>query len=382
MKSKRLWIAMVVLLAVLIGIVVWQQQQPAQQEEKVIKIGAILPLTGPAASFGQYVKEGIDLAVDEVNKESQIKFSIIYGDSKTSPKEAVAIFNRMVEINKTSIVIAALSSVAGALKPLSIEKNTILLYVDVAKPGVADGEHSFRIYPEANGTSGVIARFIANELKAKTAAILYINDDYGLASFEVFKNIFELLGGRVVFSEIYNFIQKDFRNIFIKLKGVKTFPDVIYINGYGPSFAKAIKQFREEEYFKNCVIAADVALGLPENLKLIGEAAEGAYFVDANLSSQFVKEFKRKYNKVPSSDAGYAYDAIKIIYYIIKNNSIFTTDDIRQGLQNLTGFQGVTGTITMKENGDANLQFVVKQIRNGVPQVVSMYSNGEKQNEQ
>ncbi|MEM4358364.1 MAG: ABC transporter substrate-binding protein [Candidatus Pacearchaeota archaeon] len=370
MKNKKtltIVAVVVVIVAIIVGINIYQ----SQKEPEVIKIGAILPLTGPAASFGQYVKEGIDLAIEEIITKSNMKFSILYYDSKNDPKEAVSGYNKMVLIEKPSVVIAALSSVASALAPLAISTNTIQIYVDVAKPGVADGKYCFRVYPEANGTAGVIAEFVANTLRATKAAVILINDDYGRASLDVFKRRFEASGGKVVFIESYQLLQKDFRDILTKLKSVKPMPDVIYLNGYGPSFVTAVRQIREQGI--KIQLVADVALGLPENLKGAGEAAEGTYFVDTDMSPEFIEKFIHKYGKEPSSDAGYAYDIIKILYKIVQENPKLTSNYISEQFRSLKDFPGVTGLITMKPNGDAELRFVVKQIIQGKPLLIKRY---------
>ncbi len=339
-----------------------------KKEPETMKIGAILPLTGPASSFGQYVKEGIDLAVEEVNRESSIKFSIYYEDSKNQPKEAVSAYNKIVSLEKVPVVITALSSVASALSPLASKTKTVQIYVDVAKPNVADGNYSFRIYPEANGTSGVLSKFAAKQLLAKTAAVIHINDDYGIASLDVFKKSFASYGGQVVFSETYELLQRDFRPQMIKLKNIGPTPDVIYLNGYGPSFVSLIRQLKESKIKSKLV--ADVALGLPENLDQAGNAAEGAYFVDGKITPGFVEKFEQRYKKKPSSDAGYAYDIMKILYSVVKKKGKFSNTSVQEIFLNLKDFPGVMGKISMKSNGDADLEFVVNQVRNGRPIVV------------
>ena len=366
MQKRNLWLiigALVVIAVIIIGIRLARKPTPREQ---VIKIGAILPLTGPASSFGQYVKEGIDLSVEEINKKNTpFKFHIIYEDSKNQPKEAVAAYNKMLAIEKPYVVIAALSSVASALAPLAPKNKTVLLFVDVAKPGVADGIFSFRLYPEASGTAGVISRFAALYLRAKRAGVIYINDDYGLASLKVFTKKFQSLGGKVIFTESYMLTQKDFKDIMIKLKNINPPPDVVYLNGYGPAFVKAVRQYREIGV--QATLVADVAMGLPENLSQAGNAAEGVYFVDAEISPSFINLFRQRYGKDPSSDAAYAYDAIRILYKIRKEIPEWKPDYIRKALKKIKNFPGVTGPITFKPSGDAQLHFIVKKVINGKP---------------
>jgi branched-chain amino acid transport system substrate-binding protein len=362
---RNVWItigAVVVIAVVAIGI--WQSRKP---EGKVIKIGAILPLTGPAASFGEYAKDGIDLAVEEINKSSNLKFAVVYEDSKGQPKEAIAAYNKILATEKPAVVIAALSSVASVLSPLASSTNTILVLVDVAKPGVADGVNSFRIYPEANGTAGVIARFAANRLRARTAAVLYIDDAYGLASLDVFQKTFAQRG-KTVFTDSYSISQRDFRDIIARLKSVTPRPDVVYLNGYGPAFVNAMRQLKEANL--PIQLIADVAAGLPQNLAQAGSAAEGIYFVDANIPSQFVNSFRRKFGKEPSSDSAYAYDAIKILHKVATEVDKWDVASIRVRLKSLKAYPGIVGPITIRQNGDAELQFVVKRVVHGKPVVV------------
>ena len=69
-----------------------------QPETKEIKIGAILPLTGSAAPYGENAKRGIELALSEINAKGGIngyRIVIFYEDSKTAPKEAVAALNKL-----------------------------------------------------------------------------------------------------------------------------------------------------------------------------------------------------------------------------------------------------------------------------------------------
>jgi branched-chain amino acid transport system substrate-binding protein len=370
MKERKSLISLIGLLIICCLITVSIISCAKKKEPETIKIGAILPLTGPAASFGQYVKEGIDLAVEEINKNRSKKFRVIYEDSKGQPQQAVFAYHKLVT-KDVKIVIAALSSVASAISSLAEKTNVIQIYVDVVKPGVTDGKYRFRFYPEASQTAGFLASFAYNFLRAKTSAILMINDDYGQSSFNAFKQRFEKLGGKVIFSEIYEINQSDFKNIVLKINNLKQKPDVIYVNGYGLSFVNAIKTLKT--FIKDIQIIADVALGVPGNLSQIKEEAEGAYFVDGEIAQQFIDLFTSHYGRTPTSDAGYSYTAIKIISDIIEKEG-FGVEKIRKGLQSLNNYPTVMGNITMKKDGNSNLEFVIMQVKNGIPSKVE-FSN-------
>jgi branched-chain amino acid transport system substrate-binding protein len=142
------------------------------------------------AVFVGYIEEGIDLAVEEVNAAGRPRFKVLYEDSQNQPREAVAVYNKLVATENPPVVVVALSSVAKAQAPLAEQSKTTLVYVAVAIPDIADGKYRFRVYPEAYGMAGVMAKFNTERLKAKTAAILYVNDDFGRVSLDASRREF------------------------------------------------------------------------------------------------------------------------------------------------------------------------------------------------
>lgn len=339
------------------------------EEVKMIKIGALLPLTGAGAFFAEYIKAGLEYAKDEFNAKSNVKIEILYEDTKNQPKVAIQGYNKLVQVDKTPVVIVAQSGVAKALAPLSKTTKTVQIGIAVAIPGITDeSEYVFRIYPEAHGMAGVMSTFAAKELKMKTAGVIYINDDFGQSSYDVFKKVFEENGGKVIFAESYEFTQQSYRDQILKLK--KENPGCIYMNGYGLAYGLIIKQLKELEV--ESVITADMTLGIPVTLKQAGDAAEGAYFVDGKMSEEFINNYKNKFNKAPTSYAGYAFDILNILGSIITQQmpDQINSDAIRDRLFEIQDFPGVMGKIKILPNGESNIQFVVKKIQNGIPQVI------------
>lgn len=337
-------------------------------EKEIIKIGAILPLTGAGSEFAQYIKEGIELAVIDVNKDSTIQLQILYEDSKTQPKEGVSAFNKLLTTQKPLASIVALSSVARATQPIARDNNALVIYTAVAIPNVADGKNTFRLYPEALGMSGVMARYNSETLKAKTAAVIYINDDFGRSSLEVYKNEFAKYGGEVIFSESYEMMESDYKNQIAKLRSLTKQPDVIYLNGYGPAYAMILRQLKENKV--KSIITADMTMGLPNTLKIVGDLANDIYYVDGVMNDIFIEKYTTIYSKQPTSYSGYAYDIVMMLYQILKSSNNRSTDELAESLRKLNNYEGAMGNIKMQESGDANLQFVVKKIVNGKPELI------------
>lgn len=340
-----------------------------ESKNNVITIGAILPQTGPGAIFAQYIREGSELAAEEINATQAKKVRIIYEDSQNLPREAVTVYNKLVATEHPPVVMVALSSVARALAPLAAESRTAQVYIAVAIPDITDGKHRFRVYPEASGMSGVMAGFTARKLKASTAAVFYVNDDFGRVSLDAYRRAFEQQGGKVVFAESYELQETNFRPQISKLKNLDPAPDVIYLSGYGPAYGVAVRQFREQEVSQQ--ITADMTMGLPNTHEQIGSAGDNVYFVDGRVSPDFVNRFKSKYGKEPSSYAGYSYDIIHLLNRVAQTKTEFTFNSVVEGLLATKDYPGAMGTISITPTGDATLQFVVKKTNGGVSEVIS-----------
>lgn len=100
----------IIIAAVIIGGICWAARREAAipvAEEDVIKIGAILPMTGNAAIYGESMRQGAELATEQINKLNSKKVEIIFEDSKGDPKEALSAFNKLKD--NTNVVITAIS---------------------------------------------------------------------------------------------------------------------------------------------------------------------------------------------------------------------------------------------------------------------------------
>jgi len=188
MKNK---VVLVLGILTIVGLFIWEAgcKREAPSTVESLKIGAVLPQTGAGGVFADYIQKGIDLAVEEVNTKVPGSMTVVYGDSKNDAKEGVTVFRQIVLTEKPPVVISALSSVTKALAPLAKPNKTVVIGTAVALPEVTEpSDFVFRVYPEANGLAGVIATYAAS--KYKTAAVAYINDDFGMSGAEVFRQVF------------------------------------------------------------------------------------------------------------------------------------------------------------------------------------------------
>jgi branched-chain amino acid transport system substrate-binding protein len=367
-NMKKVWIPIIVAIVALATII----PISCKKEPKEIKIGAILPLTGDAAKYGEASKNAIALFIDELNASGGIKgkkIKVIYEDDQADPKLGVSAFQKLVTTDKVPVIIGPLpSSVTLAIAPLAEKSKVVILSPASSSPAITNaGDYIFRTVASDLLEGTALANFVYNELKLKKVAIIYINNDFGIGLSNSFSNRFEELGGKIVTVESFEQSATDFRSQLSKIKTLN--PQAIYMVGY-KEMGNILKQAAElgiKTQFLSFAMFED-----PEILKIAGKAAEGLIYsyrsFDPKSSEEVVKKFannyKSKYGVEPDIFAGLSFDAARILALAIEKGGS-NADGIKSALYMVKNFPGVTGEITFDKNGDVTGAISIKTVRQG-----------------
>lgn len=334
-----------------------------------IVIGAILPLTGDAASYGISAREGYELAIHEINMQNPDKKIIIkFEDSKASAKEAVSAYLKLKNIDNPPIIFGLLSSPEVlSVSPIAEKDKTIIFSSGASSPLISSaGEYVFRNVPSDLLEATLMAETAIGKLNLKKIAIIYINSDYGIGAQSKFKQRYEELGGQIIAEESFIANQTDFKTNLLKIKNSN--PDGIYFIGY-KELGRMVKQAKElnikAQYLSNALFED------PEILEISGNAAEGLIFTtfyfdpesDDQRTKSFVQNYKDKYGKLPDGFAVAAYDAIHVVFNALEDN-VISSETIRSSLYLLSSFDGLLGDFSFDSNGDVILPVKLKTISN------------------
>lgn len=346
------------------------------QENNTIKIGAVLPLTGDASSYGVESKNSIQLAVDEINANGGMdgqNIEVIFEDGKCGGKDATSAAQKLITIDKVNMIVGGLcSGEALAIAPIA-EKANILHFSGGASSPELTGVSKvfFRNAPSDSGTGKKIAE-LANTNNHKKIAIISENSDYSQALRKVFTKNHTGKGGVVVYDETFNPDTKDFRSFITKIKNAN--PDAIFINPQTDIGASIlVKQIREAGI--TAQIYANVFPGTKVFLEKSSSYAEGIFFTDApgldsanKKSTDFESNYKKKYNSGSNYlfYTGAAYDDIYIMKQAVEKVGT-DTDKLVKYLRNLKDYSGViSNSYGFDENGDLfGVDYKVKTIKNG-----------------
>ncbi len=363
----------VVLLISISFLILGLSKKPEKPEIKEIKIGWIGPLSGQYASYGKMVKVGTEIAVEEINASSGVdgkSLVVLYEDDQLDPKKGVAAFNKLVSVHKVPLVIqAAGSNVMLAEAPIAERKKVVLISPTCTNPKISEaGDYIFRIAPSDLYQGKVIAQVAREELKAESATVLYINNDYGVGLKDVFLARFKALGGEIALSEGFAPDTKDFRTSLGKVKATK--PAVVFLSSLYQEAALILKQAKELGIPVQ-FIGGDGCFA-PELIQRAGGAAEGMLVVNMHwnpkstetLVVNFLEWFKRKEGKEPEVYAALGYDCLRVVADAIRRGGS-TSEGIKQALYATAGLLGLTGPTSFDANGDVEKAYDKFIVRNG-----------------
>lgn len=334
-----------------------------------IVIGATLPLSGDAAVWGKNTKDGVELALTEINASGGFNgrsIRVVYEDTRALAQVGVNAYQKLVSVDRVPAIIDdSVSSVTLAMAPMARRDGVVILSTGATAPKLSQAG-IFRIWNSDAYEGEVAAGFVSKTLHLKRLAILFINNDYGTGLEQVFRTSIAKLGGQIVASEAFTQGETDVRTQITKIRAAN--PDGVYFIGYPKEIPIILRQAKELQL--NVPRIGTVAVQDPQLLQSAGIAAEGLMYPYpeepiGNSVSEFKAAFLKQYGKAPGITSDVGYDAIKMIVAAIKATGGASADDIRKGLRGLRDYPGASGTMTFDSNGDVHKQMAIKIVRNG-----------------
>jgi len=361
-------------LLLLLGLALSCSQQK-NDDRSTIKIGFFGDLSGPTFNFGQSAMNGVLMAADEINQAGGInghKIDIVMEDDKGSPELAARVTGRLIDRDKVIAIIGAgASGNSLAAAPKAQSAHIPLIAPSSTNPAVTQaGDYIFRACFIDAFQGEVMAKFAANTLKAKKAAIMLdFNSPYSRGLTEFFELSFAKLNGQILVKQSYSQGDADYRGQLSAIKAAN--PDVIYIPGYYGDVAIIAKQARQLGLIQP-LLGAD-GWDAPELWELGGDALNGCYISNhysADDPSENIRKFVRDYrqrfgNLTPDAHAALAYDAMRFLADAIHRAGTTKGQELRDALAETRDFPGVTGIISMDRHRNAMKPAVILKLEDG-----------------
>lgn len=376
MKSKKI---MAVTMAACLAAGALAGCSSKKSDEKVIKIGVFEPTTGENGGGGFQEVLGIRYARDmhpTVNiGGEEYKVELVEVDNKSDKTEAVNAAQKLVS-EKVSVVLGSYGSgVSIAAGQIFADAKIPAIGCSCTNPQVTQGnDYYFRVCFIDPFQGTVMANYAYQNGSKKAAVITQLGDDYSSGLGSYFKDAFAKLGGEIVSEEQFQTNQTDFKAILTNIKAAN--PDIIFAPSSITTAPLIIKQARE------LGITATIAAGDTwENSTIIenaGADSEGVvlstFFDEAEPANDeaaaFIKGFKEYLVKEKQEDiipavSALGYDSYLAAIKAIEDAGSTDSAAIRDALVNVQ-IDGVTGSISFNETGDANKDIAfIKTIKDG-----------------
>ena len=336
-----------------------------------ILVGYYGDLTGRTASFGQSTRNGVEMAVDEINKAGGVmgrKVRVIVEDDQGEPNKAATVVSKLVNQDKVHAVLGEVaSSNSLAAAPKAQEAKVPMISPSSTNPKVTEvGDYIFRVCFIDPFQGDVMAKFAAKNLKATKAAILYdFNSDYSRGLREFFTRSFKALGGQIVEEKSYTQGDRDFSGQLTAIRSAN--PDVIYVPGYYGEVGVIANQTKQLG-IKAPLLGGD-GWDSPQLWQLGGAALNGDYIsnhysVDdpSPAIQKFVAEYKERFKLLPDALAALGYDSMKVLADAITRANGTDSAKLRDAIAATKNFTGVTGSITIDKDRNAVKPAVVLKL--------------------
>lgn len=317
-----------------------------------LTIGALLPLTGPAAPIGLEEQNGVQFAIDQFNANGGLDgapVKVVFDDSQGKPDQGVLAFNRMADLGNVPVMLTAYSSISLAIAPLG-ERREILIVNPAAQSDSLANASSYLVntIPLVGDEAHVLADYAANNL-GKSAAVIYENAAAGVSGRDSFKKFFEAAGGRIIADEPVEFGQTNYRAALLKTAAAK--PDFVYIAitqsqaamadqiGQIPGFPLGIGNTFSSPFF-----------GFPSTEGWYQTGIQSGY-----PSDELVKMFKEKFSV---SDMGFFareyYNSTNLILTVakslVKDGKALTGKAMREALFKIGTFESDVAKLSFTSN--------------------------------
>lgn len=350
------------------------------QAQQTIKLAVIQELSGAGATAGTNAKNGIELAVKEINAAGGIlgkKIETSVNDTQSNPGVAKGLATKAVDDDAFAVIGPTFSG--SVLVSMAETKRAEV-------PNFTGGEatsitqqgnpYIFRTSFTQASSMPKVARYIASKLKAKTVAVIYVNNDFGKGGRDAFNKSAEASGLKVVADISTESGQVDFAAPVLKAK--QSNADVLFVYTNEEESARALRELRKQGWAKP--IIGETTLTGQKVIDLAGEAANGAIAhvgltVDApnpNVRA-FRAKFEKEYKYVSDHNGIKGYTSVYMLKAAIEKVGKLDRVAVAKALHGLTisaaKEPGVLMDVSIDANGDLDRESFIVEVKNGKQEV-------------
>jgi branched-chain amino acid transport system substrate-binding protein len=276
---------------------------------------------------------------------------------------------KLLQVDRVAAIMPALSGVVLAVAPIAERNRIVLLNCPANSPLLRNaGAYVFNITILSDQESQFLAAFAFRRLNARTAAVAFVNNEYGRGYGDSFASAFTAAGGTVKISEAHEQGATEFRTAVEKFRAAGV--DLVFLATYYSEGALLLKQAAELGFSSQWL--SNSSMETPDFLALAGDAAEGIIFsqpgFDAeatdSITTDFVAKYRAAYGIEPDFWTAQYYDGTRLLAAAVASGAR-TGPEIRDYLKGLNAFPGLTGPVQFDSTNGVTRSVRFKTVAGG-----------------
>ncbi len=338
-------------------------------------IGGLGPLTGSNASYGISVKQGADIAINEINDaggvkvgDSTLQLKLEFADDEASGDTAMSAYNSLMDKGIKALLGTVTSGAGLAIAEQTNADGIFQITPSGSAQDLTAYDNCFRLCFTDPVQGQTMAHYAVEDLGYTKIAVIYNNaDEYSTGVMQAFADEVEKIGGEIVASEAFVSEAVDFTTQLTTIKG--TDAQIIFVPAYYQDAAYITTQ------------AAELGMNLPfigsdgwdgVLAKVVDpKVLEGATFLSPFFSTDtdpaiqsFTAAYEKEYNAVPDQFAADGYDSIYVIKAALEEAGSTESEDLINVMTEIQ-VKGLTGDVTFNADGEPNKGVKFVKIVNG-----------------
>jgi branched-chain amino acid transport system substrate-binding protein len=355
---------------------------PSLAQQAPVRIVGLVELSGTGATSGTNFDNGVKLAVKEINAGGGIlgrKIEYTSSDTQSAPQTAKALAQKAVD-ERAYVVMGPVFSGSILVSMAETRRAEIPNFTGGEGAAITQqgNPYIFRTSFTQATAMPKVARYIKDTVKAKTIAIVWVNNDFGKGGRDMIMKALEAQGIKVAADISTDPGQVDFSGAVLKLK--QSNADAVFVYTNEEESARALRELRKQGYDKP--IIGETTLTSQKVIELAGDAANGAVAhvgLTADAPQPTIKAFDERFQKEYKYKTDHnglkGYSAMYIVKAVTEKIGKFDPKAFAVAMHGVTlsikDYPGVLLDVTFDQNGDLDRESFMTKVVNGKQQVVA-----------
>jgi branched-chain amino acid transport system substrate-binding protein len=337
-----------------------------EDSDKTVVIGAVLPMTGDAGTFGQNAFRGAELAIEEENKNGGLdgkNIELRVEDSRGNAQAAAEAARKLLDIDGAIGIIGDVTSAGThAIVPIATRKGVLVVSPAASDPALSGVSPFFvRLWPSDVYEAAVIGDY-ARSKDFHNVFIVYANTDYGIGMQRQFTKVFD--SQRIAASVAIEREALDYRPMLQRVKAVPA--DSLFIVLYPEDARRFLQQANEQGL--NIPVLATATIEDPQIAKL--PYASNLIFAsplppdeDNSARKNFLHRYTAKFASEPGVLSDVGYDSATLLVRSLRHEGLSKPERAGSFIKSLQNYKGVSGDLSFLPSGDVRKPYGLKGVK-------------------